>query len=311
MIAELNPVSGSGPTPEDIVHAVKDLPCAPKVLPGLKRMLGDMNSSLDEIVELIRLDPGIAARVLQVGNSAYFSQGIRCSSIEMAVQRVGFVEIYDLVSYAVASQVIVRPLAAYDLEADEMWKSAVACALAAECLALRTGEDVRVAYTVGLLHGLGMVAIDEWARAQAPALSLPSGGLPREATEAERRFFGFTHAEVGSTLLREWEFAPMMTEPVRWQYTPRASVGHVRMASLLLAAKWLRSVVCSGPGREPPPLPDHGHLQPLGLSPTVLPAMVADVTARLKEVSSLLDLGIPERAMSGRHRFPVPPGRAA
>ncbi len=311
MIAELNPLSGSGLTPEEIVRAVKDLPCAPKVLPRLKRMLGDVNSSLDEIVALIRLDPGIAARVLQVGNSAYFSQGIRCTSIEMAVQRVGFAEAYDLVAYAVASQVIVRPLAVYDLEAEEMWKSAVSCALAAEMLALRTGEDVRVAYTVGLLHGLGMVAIDEWARTQAPTLALANAGLPRESTEAERGYFGFTHAEVGSALLRDWEFSSVMTEPVRWQYAPRASVGHVRMASLLLAAKWLRSAVCATTAAEGPPLPEYGHLQPLGLNPSVLPAMVADVAVRLDEVSSLLDLGLPEASATGRHRFPVPPGRAA
>jgi HD-like signal output (HDOD) protein len=311
MIAELNPVSGSGVTPEDIVRAVKDLPCAPKVLPRLKRLLGDANSSLDDVVALIRLDPGIAARVLQVGNSAYYSQGIRCGSIEAAVQRVGFAEVYDLVAYAVASQVIVRPLAVYRTEADEMWKSAVACALAAENLALRTGEDVRVAYTVGLLHGLGMVAIDAWSRVNAPTLSLGSCGLPREATEAERGYFGFTHAEVGSALLRDWEFAPVMTDPVRWQYAPRASVGHVRMASLLLAAKWLRSAVCAGPRGEVPPLPEYGHLQPLGLNPAVLPAMIPDVALRLEEVGSLLDIAMPDVVPVGRHRFPVPPGRAA
>ncbi len=311
MIAELNPVSGSGLTPEDIVRAVKDLPCAPKVLPRLKRMLGDANSSLDEIVGLIRLDPGITARVLQTANSVYFSQSVRCSTIEMAVQRVGFAEVYDLVSYAVASQVIIRPLAVYNIEANVMWKNAVACALAAECLALRTGEDMRVAYTIGLLHGLGMVAIDEWALRNAPTLCLTSAGLPREATEQERGFFGFSQAEVGSALLRDWEFPTAMSEPLRWQYTPRASVGHVRMSSLLLAAKWLRSAVCAGRVEGFPALPEPAHLQPLGLNPGVLPGMVADVSARLDEVSSLLDLALPRTMVLGQHRFPVPPSRAA
>lgn len=310
MIAELNPLSGSGLSPEEVIRGTKDLPCAPKVLPRLKRLLGDANTSLEEIVALIRIDPGIAARVLQVAHSAYYSQGLRCLDIEMAVQRVGFSEVYDLVAHAVASQVLIRPLEVYAVEADEMWLRSVTCAIAAEFLAMRTGEDSQVAYTVGLLHGVGMVVINDWSLRHAPMLRLSSAGLPREATEAERSFFGFTQAEVGSTLLRAWEFPLSMSEPVRWQYVPRASVGHVRMATVLLAAKWLRSAACTG-SSSLPPLPDPGHLQALGLNPAVLPAMVSDVVKRLKELSSLLDLAMPHHSADGRHRFPVPPGHTA
>src|SRR5688572_2613838 len=62
-------------TPDEIVREVKHLPSAPKVLPRLKQLLSDGNSAMHEIVALVRLDPGIAARVLQVANSAYFSKG--------------------------------------------------------------------------------------------------------------------------------------------------------------------------------------------------------------------------------------------
>src|SRR6185369_15331136 len=114
-------------------------------------------------VALIRLDPGIAARVLQVANSAYFAKGVRCFTVDEAVNRVGYDQIYELVSYAVESQVLVRPLDVYRIEADELWKMSVAAALAAELLADRTGVNRESAYTVGLLHCVGMVAIDEWA----------------------------------------------------------------------------------------------------------------------------------------------------
>ena len=57
----------------------------------------------------------IAARVLQMGNSAYYSGGNVCFTVGEAVNRIGYNQIYELVSYAVASQVLVRPLAAYAL----------------------------------------------------------------------------------------------------------------------------------------------------------------------------------------------------
>ena len=46
--------------PDEIVRDLRHLPSAPKVLPPLKRLLSDGNSSMSDVVRLIRLDPGIA-----------------------------------------------------------------------------------------------------------------------------------------------------------------------------------------------------------------------------------------------------------
>jgi HD-like signal output (HDOD) protein len=263
-------------------------------------MLSDGNSAIHEIVMLIRLDVGISARVLQVANSAYYSQGTRCFTVEEAVARVGYDEVYDLVAYAVASQVLVRPLSAYGIEADELWRQSVACALAAETIALYTGQDRNVAYTNGLLHAVGLVAVDEWARRNPHSWTLVDEGFPRETIESERAALGFTNAEAGAALLRIWDFPREMSEPVRWQYAPSASDGHLRMACLLHAAKWLRSTVCAG-GRRLPALLDEAQLTPLALSPKLLAGMVFMVETRLAEISSLLDVDNEPRR--GRVRF--------
>ena len=273
-------------TPDDIVREVKHLPSTPKVLPRLKQLLSDANSSMLEIVALIRLDPGIAARVLQVGNSAYFSKGGRCVTVDDAVNRVGYDQIYELVSFAAASQVLSRPLAVYGTSAEELWKMAVVCALASEILADRIGEDRNAAYTTGLLHSLGMVVIDEWTVRGGRVLELPSMGFPRESTVREHAVFGFTQAAAGAALMKMWAFAPAMTEPVAWQYAPRGAGAHVKMASLLYVAKWLRSAVCTGTA---PPVPEFSLLKPLALKPDDLKEIRGEVAVRLDEVSSLLE----------------------
>ena len=78
------------------------------------------------------------------------------------------------------------------------------------------------------------------------------------------------------------------------------------MASLLLAAKWLRSSVCV-PAKLCPPLPDPAQLQPIGLSGRALVEMLPEVELRLAEVSSMLDLGDEAAARPARgvcHLFP-------
>jgi len=281
-------------TPEQVVRELRHLPSAPKVLPPLKRLLSDGNSSMTEIVNLIRLDPGISARVLQTANSAYYCKGTRCGTIDEAVNRVGYDHVYELVAYAVASQVLVRPLEAYQLEPDQMWLSSVACGLAAEIFARQTGEQCDIAYTVGLLHGVGMLAIDEWVVRNRPGVRIVTREFPSEACENERALLGFTQAEAGAALLRHWDFPATMSEPVRWQYFPRSTAGHQRMACLLHAAKWVRSAICA-PQRELPAVPDSWLLQPLRLKSEQLEKCAAEVQEQLASISTLLDSSAPKK----------------
>lgn len=280
-------------SPEDIVRQLTHLPSAPRVLPKLKRLLGDTNSSLHEVVALVRLDPGIAARVLQVGNSAYYNQGLRCYTVEEAVHRVGYDQIYELVANAVSSEVLVRPLAAYSMGADELWQSSVACAVAAEGLADHIGIDRDIAYTIGLLHRVGMVAINEWITRCAPETCFTVQALPLETCEQERKALGFHNAEAGAALLRLWEFPAVMSEPVRWQYMPTATAAHSQLSSLLAIAKWIKAVAVA-PERMQVPL-DPQLLRRAGLALNQIPPLVTQVQQRLKEITCLLDDETAER----------------
>jgi HD-like signal output (HDOD) protein len=190
------------------------------------------------------------------------------------------------VSYAVASQVLVRPLEVYGVEADGIWRQSVACALAAERIALITGDDCNVAYTVGLLHRIGMVVINEWALRQQPQLRLLGREFPDEFIRSERATLGCTQADVGAALLRDWDFSPEMTEPVQWQYAPRSAVLSLRMASLLYAARWVRAVACDESSQPAPP--STALLAPLRISPTRLAAVAGDVRTHLRTISTLL-----------------------
>lgn len=274
-------------TPEQVVQEVRDLPAAPKVLPKLKRLLSDGNSSISEIVAFLRVEPGIVARVLQVANSAYYCKGNRCSAVEDAVGRVGYDQVYEMVMYAVASQVLERPLATYRLEADELWRFSVAGGVSAELLADLTGQPRDTAYTLGLLHTVGMVAVDAWAARHNGSLVMTPKAFPLEYTQSERTLIGFTHAEVGAVLMSKWDFPREMCEAFRWQYSPPAAGGATRLASLLYAAKWLRSSVCPEVLGPPESLTED-FLRPLRIDVARLSKLTEEVAARLEDLKKLL-----------------------
>ncbi len=273
--------------PSAIAQDLRHAPSAPKVLPLLKRHLLDVDISIQQIVEFVRLDPGIAARVLQAGNSALFAQTSRCTSVEVAVGRIGFDHIYEIVANAVAEQVLVRPLTAYGIESDDFWSRSVVCGLAAESLAEAIGEDVNVAYTLGLLHGVGMVAIEEWVERNAPTIGFFGRGFPRDFTDSERSLLGCNHAEVGAAVLRQWEFPPEMCEPVRWQYSPLDTIAHRRLNCLLYGARWLGTRVLA-PASQPVPAPEPRFLAPIGCTGATLAQHIPQLRARFADVERRL-----------------------
>jgi len=272
-----------------IIRDVEQLPSAPKVIPRLMRLLEDGNSSSSEVSAFIRLDPGIASRVLRVANSIFYGKAVRINSVEEAVTRIGYDQIFAIASAAAASLVMDPALPLYGWESGDAWSRSVTCALAAETLAMHCGADRNIAYATGLLHNVGMVVLDFYASRNGHFAALgPGAGFPGDWQEQERLLFGFTQAELGAELLTSWEFPKIITLPVRHQYGADTYLGYRREAELLYVAKWIVAMVlCAG---APPPLPSRSVLDQLRLSTPVLVRFAGEVRMRLMAVRHLLEI---------------------
>lgn len=211
---------------------IKLLSVAPQILPKLQQLIEDMNTNPDDILDLIKLDAAMATRVIKTSNTAYFSPGFRINNIEDAVTYLGYDEVYRIVSLLALAEIMRTPLRAFGLEAGELWRRSIACALAMNGLApmLMQGEK-RTAYTIGLLHSVGMVFVDK----QLVASKGPALDTVRD--EREVRLLGVNHAEVGAYVLRQWNFPEEIVEPVRCQFEPLDCLAHGKLACLLHVAR--------------------------------------------------------------------------
>jgi HD-like signal output (HDOD) protein len=205
-------------TREQIINLGSKLAPAAVTLGRLRPLLADPNTELEEIVNLIRLDPALTFHVVRLSNSVIFGTYERNDTLEGAVGRVGFMEIYRLVGLAASKQLCQRDLAMYHLTATRLWENSVATAAAAEVLALPAGTQAGLSYATGLLRNLGMVILDACSAGKV---------YPGEAewplvSEWERQTFGITSAEVTATLLQHWNFPSDVVDAIRAQYDPLA-----------------------------------------------------------------------------------------
>lgn len=250
-------------TRENIVSLGSKLAPSAATFGRLRILLEDPDTENEEIVNLVRLDPALTFHVVRMSNSVLFGARERTDSLEGAVGRVGFQEIYRVVGLAATHQTCQRDLPTYQLKASRLWENAVATAAAAEVLALPAGGDAGLAYATGLLRSLGRVIIDGAANGQV----YPGESEWPSVTEWERRTFGVTSSEVTVTLLEHWRFPADLVDSIRGHFDPLAdTTSNVGACVLNLACGVAARFGLDLPGESGHWLPDDAKLTLAGVS---------------------------------------------
>ena len=250
-------------TRESIITLGSQLAPSAATFGRLRTLLQDPATEMEEIVNLVRLDPALTFHVIRMSNSVLFGLRERNDSLDGAVGRVGFREIYRLVGLAATHQVCQRDLLTYRLKSSRLWENAVATAAAAEVLALPAGGDAGLAYATGLLRTLGRVIID----GSAAGKIYPGEAEWPSVAEWEKRTFGVTSAEVTVTLLSHWRFPQELIESIGGHFNPLAeSTSNVGACVLNLACGVAARFGLDLPGEAGQWVPDTAKLTLAGVT---------------------------------------------
>ena len=111
---------------DTIISLGSKLPPALGIFGRLRTLLDDADCDLDEIVELLRVDPALTFQIIKLSNSALYGLKSRTQTLDEAVARVGFGEIHQLVGLIVSRQSFQGDLANYGIPAGRLWENAVA-----------------------------------------------------------------------------------------------------------------------------------------------------------------------------------------
>ena len=202
------------------VGRVCKLPAMPQVYATLQGMLSDDDTSVHDVARLIATDVAIAAKVLQLVNSAFFRLARRISNIEQAVSHLGFGAIRNLV---LSAEVFSRwpgqdSACALNIDALQVHVHQVAAAARSLVTEKLRADDAMLA---GLLHDIGYwVLANECKDALADSLALAvAQQIPLH--EAETRVIGASHAQIGAYLLGIWGLPYPVIEAVAHHHSPQ------------------------------------------------------------------------------------------
>ena len=211
---------------DELLAALRDLPPLPSLVLELVESLGHEELSAAQLATKISQDQALAAKTLRLANSSFYGRGRRVGSVADAIGVLGLRTVRGVVTAAGLAGSFGRP-AGFDH--DSFWRHSLASALAAQALASELGrDDADLAFTVGLLHDIGRLALASafaTAHAEVERLRREQDG---PACEAERAVLGLDHAEVGGLIAQHWNFSPAIVDAIREHHAPPAGAGLTR-----------------------------------------------------------------------------------
>ncbi|PJJ98721.1 hypothetical protein CO641_08620 [Lysobacteraceae bacterium NML91-0213] len=226
-LEELRDLLGD-PRLREHIGRIDQLPSPPHTYLALMHALeADDDTSATDIARLISGDPAIAAKVLQLCNSAYFSAGRSITDLRMAVTRLGIATLRNLVlASEVFGQATQPGVDRHALQQRALLASQLARRLLPE-------SSAELGATAALLADIGLLlpgVHDGRSVADAACEGAPDGDAP------------LGHAEAGAYLLGLWGLPMPIIEAVAFQRAPARAgtrsfwvTGAVHVATSLVA----------------------------------------------------------------------------
>jgi len=212
-----------------IVSGMDVLPSPAGVSQQLNRELASPEISISRIAMIIGKDPAIAAKILQMANSAFFGVRNKVSSLSQAVSVLGIdsvkmllsvTEIFSVFNSDISNKANTINIYEHSLRVGNLVRELAK----AEGLPAHSLED---AVAAGLLHDIGKLVLAWKSSAKFAKYNSMMKQEQLSCCEAENLVFGTTHAEVGAYLLGLWGLPEIVVEVLAFHHTPSLSGGSV------------------------------------------------------------------------------------
>jgi HD-like signal output (HDOD) protein/ActR/RegA family two-component response regulator len=211
------------------VGRIDSLPSTPRLFSALSKALDDEKTTADTIAAIVREDPAMSSKVLQVVNSSFFSSGASVSDVRAAVVRLGTKTIRNLALGIGAFDAVGKDSGRSGAAVEQLQKRSLAIAQLASRIA-QGRDDPDAAFMAGIVCDVGELILAD------PDPSTPS---ERAQTEAD----AVTHAEVGAFLLGLWGLPFRIVEAVANHHAPLRNA-HDRLG--LPQIVWLAACLVQG-----------------------------------------------------------------
>ncbi len=209
---------------QKILKTVQDLPPMPQTVLKAREIMGDTNSSFEELAKILQMDQAIAAKVIRIANSAYYGLRGKVSSIQHASVLLGLKTLEELITVAGTGGLLGKELEGYEQNAGDLWQHSIGVAFGSRIIATRKFPSLADdAFTAGLLHDTGKLALDPHILEHKEAFQQFMSNGCKSFLHAEKQILGFDHSEIAYEICQKWNIPKQLATAIRYHHTPSLS----------------------------------------------------------------------------------------
>ncbi|MDX1561761.1 MAG: GGDEF domain-containing protein [Gammaproteobacteria bacterium] len=202
------------------LEACKTLPSPPGVATKIIALANDPEADIDQIANVLSVDPATTTRILRIANSAMYSSRRKSENLRQALLVLG---LNATISLALSFSLLKswqKDKNSQGLNYSLYWRRALLAATAGRVLARRLGiKDSEELFLTTLIQDIGVMALDQ----AVPDLYENLGDKQvheADLTAHEREHIGCDHADVGGWLLERWSFPSRIVNAVAASHSP-------------------------------------------------------------------------------------------
>jgi HD-like signal output (HDOD) protein len=189
---------------KEILAKVDHLPPLPAVVQEILSQLQDPEFSMNRLMGVVRMDPGITAHIIEMCNSPYYGLRTKVSSLQQALVILGSQRLVEMVLSGQMLGALRQGQKGYRLARGDLWRHSMASALLAQRLGEKLGfQEIPALFTAALMHDVGKLILSEYvARDFERIETMVAQG--QSFWEAERAVLGETLEDIRHELARAW-----------------------------------------------------------------------------------------------------------
>ena len=205
--------------PIELLWDPDSVPPFPGIALKALHLMSGTDTSLPELCNLVRSDIAFSTAVLKIANSPLIAFSKEVTSVVQAAMLLGFRRLRTVV--------VTVGLRAYLKDSftplmKSCWHHSLACAIIAEQSAGCVSLDNDFAYSAGILHDIGRMALVTLMPG-AYALAVERGAdKPQDMLRVERHFCGIDYCQAGSSLVTTWNLPEAFLEIAAHHHDPEA-----------------------------------------------------------------------------------------
>lgn len=220
---------------EKLLKQPNALPSAPKVVRKLMETFQQEEVDLLKAAALIEDDPVLTAKLLKMANSAFFGLHRSVTTAREAINVMGLIKVRALVIGAALGDGF---HCVGGMNLGQFWRYSLNSANLSRYIALPIRIDESTAFTAGLVHGIGELVMHAGMPEAMIDLDRSIQMLDLKRAKAQRALFGYSYADVGAALAREWKFPKKMIDAIEHQVAPFENDVYEPIAGVIHIASW-------------------------------------------------------------------------